>query len=198
MLTKEQRIASRYIPKGAIKVTPKLVDAVIYLSERNGKPYAVGYVGSAGKPAFHYSFKTPERRADYIKGWLESMATSSQYSETRKTERKAFQHSLKVGDVLRTSWGYDQTNIEYFEVTAMIGATMVEVCEIAQEREDTAYMQGKCVPVPGNYIGKPLRKRVLRGNSLDIHGGFGYASLVTPTVVAGAKVYGSSHWTAYA
>lgn len=198
MLTKEQRIASRYIPQGAVKVTPKNVDAVIYIAERAGKPYAVGYVGSAGKPAFHYSFKTPERRADYIKGWLESMAQSSQYSATRKAERKAFAHTLKIGDVLKTCWGCDQTNIEYFEVTALIGKSMVEVREIAQESEDTAYMQGKCVPVPGQFIGEPLRKRVLRGNSLDIHGGFGYASLQTPTIVAGAKVYGSSHWTAYA
>ena len=28
---------------------------------------------------------------------------------------------LKVGDVLRSSWGYDQTNVDYYEVVELVG-----------------------------------------------------------------------------
>lgn len=189
----------RYIPKGSAKMQSKDGFCVVYFGHRSGKFYAIGYHGKAVNRDFHYSFNTEESRAKYVAQWLQGWKNTQARKEERKSEKKAFKHSLQVGSVLSTCWGYDQTNIEYFEVTKLIGNSMVEVREIAQESEETSYMSGKCVPVPGNYVGKPLRKRVLQGNRLDIHGGFGYASLETPKEVApGVKVYGASHWSSYA
>lgn len=188
-----------YIPKQAQVVRSKLSPAVVYLSiSRKGNPSAMGFYGKAEKPEFHYTFRTDERRRVYVSQWLKDADERAVRKEARKAEKKAFVHSLKVGDVMSTCWGYDQTNIEYFEVTKLIGKSMVEIREIGQEREETAYMQGKCVPRPGHYISEPMRKRVLEGNSLDIHGGFGYARLEAGQEIAGTKVYGASHWTAYA
>ena len=36
-------------------------------------------------------------------------------------------HSLKVGDVLVSSWGWEQTNLSFYQVVALNGATMVTV-----------------------------------------------------------------------
>ena len=189
-----------YMPRDVTLTTirPKGLDAIAYTWEQAGKFYGIGFAGKAQTPSFHYSFRTPERRAQHIAEWITGLQASADYKAKRKAEKKAFKHSLKVGDILRTSWGYDQTNIEYFEVTRLIGETMVEVREIGQERETTAWEQGECVPSPGQYIGKPRRHRVLEGNILDIHGGFGYARLVPAHEIAGAKVYPSAHWTSYA
>lgn len=190
---------SSFIPKtGAVAIRSKNSPAVAYLIEGRGKPCAMGFFGNAVKPTFHYSFRTVERRAEYVAQWLKDMDATQARRLERKAERKAFAHTLTVGAVLRSSWGYDQTNIEFFEVIALIGKSMVEIREIAQERTDTGHMSGDCVPTPGEYIGAPMRKRVLEGNSIDIHGGFGYARPVEVTIVAGAKVYAASHWTAYA
>ena len=41
-------------------------------------------------------------------------------------------HSLKVGDILHSSWGYDQTNATFFQVTALNGKTMVTVEQIGK------------------------------------------------------------------
>lgn len=191
---------ARYIPSGAAKAQSKDGFCVVYFGKNAfGKFYAIGYHGKANNHDFHYTFPTEAARAQYVARWMEGWKVEQERKAKSRQEKKQFRHSLKVGSILSTCWGYDQTNIEYFEVTRLIGDTMVEVREIAQERESTEFMQGKCVPVPGSYIGKPMRKRVLSGNSLDIHGGFGYAHPVESKEVApGVTVYPASHWTAYA
>lgn len=190
---------SRWIPEGASKAVSKDGFCVVYYGKtESGRLWAMGFHGKASKPDFYNSFKTEEQRARICSQYFANWADAQARKEKRKAEKKAFKHSLVVGSILKTSWGYDQTNIEYFEVTKLIGEKMVEVREIAQEKESTGFMSGDCVPVPGKYIGQPLRKRVLEGNRVDIHGGYGYADLETPVEVAGVKVYKAGHWTAYA
>jgi hypothetical protein len=105
-----------------------------------------------------------------------------------------------VGDIFRSSWGYDQTNIDFYECTKVIGAT-IEICEIAQMSEDNGFMAGECVPSQGHYIGKPMRKRVsMSGDtpSVKIYS-FASAYLMKPIAKIGNKpLFKASHWTAYA
>ena len=53
-------VSSRYIPKGARKVADRQSDAVAYLYETAGKPYAIAYCGKRAKPDWHHRF--PRRR----------------------------------------------------------------------------------------------------------------------------------------
>ena len=43
---------------------------------------------------------------------------------------KGANHSFKVGDILYSSWGYEQTNISLYQVVALNGASMVTVKEV--------------------------------------------------------------------
>jgi hypothetical protein len=54
--------------------------------------------------------------------------------------------AYKVGALWATSWGYDQTNVEHFEVVRETRGT-VTVRRIASE-----YRDGRSYPVPGAYI----------------------------------------------
>lgn len=47
----------------------------------------------------------------------------------------------KVGDIFYTSWGYDQTNVEFFKVVR-VSAASVWVQETGQKREYTEYGNG--------------------------------------------------------
>lgn len=193
-----------YIPKGVTAIIrSKVSPAVVYLSElpaSGSRYYAMGFYGKADKPTFNYRFRTAERRAQYVAEFFAKCDAIEKDRTDRKASRKAFRHTLKVGDILRSSWGYDQTNIEFYEVVEMIGTAMVAVREIAQESQDTGYMCGQCVPMPGKYISAPMRKRVLLGNSLDMHNAsFGRAYPVEMREVApGVKVTGASYWSSYA
>ena len=69
-------------------------------------------------------------------------------------------HSVKVGDIFYTSWGYDQTNTEFYIVTKVAGGSVVTVeIESTEERQGgMPYdMHGKVVPHPSK---KPVQGAV--------------------------------------
>lgn len=178
-------------------------------TDDKGNPRAVAwfgrsmnpYSGNSG-PGGAYRFRTEASRRAWIADLIERAAAHAERTTKRKQETAAARaagHKLVVGSVLRCTWGYDQTNIDYYEVTALIGKTMVEVREIARETEDTGHMQGACVPMRSHFIGEPKRYRVSpQGNSIAVHS-FASAYLEVPTEVArGVSVFKPGHWTAYA
>lgn len=79
---------------------------------------------------------------------------------------------VKVGDIFYSSWGYDQTNVNFYEVTGLTGAS-VKVREVAQRVERSTPPQDYVVPVPGQYIGGEMTKRISGG----IEGGYNRPSI---------------------
>ncbi len=79
-------------------------------------------------------------------------------------------HSFEVGDVLASSWGYEQTNITLYQVVALNGASMVTVkrCRLPVKSveayggmsEDVCFVlpeKGKIVAEDG---ADPIRRKV--------------------------------------
>jgi hypothetical protein len=193
---------SSYVPKGAVKVASKRSSAVVYLYERYaGKPGAAGFYGKADQPSFHYSFRDEARRATYVAEWLRSMDERAASKAKQVSAKKAAldkPHGLKVGDVMRSSWGYDQTNIDYYQVVELRGKRGVVIREIGAESVDTGSMQGNSVPAVGSFIGEPMLKKVGADDEVKVRS-FAWARKMEPLVVAGVPVgYRSSSWTAYA
>jgi hypothetical protein len=154
-----------YIPEGAEKIEDQLSDAIAYVSN-NGKLRGIGFAGKAQKPSWHYTFKNSEQLGRHIKEFFEgrrsTIAYKNQIATTRKAERE--KRKLKIGDILRTCWGYDQTNVEFFQVTKLIGLHSVELREIGQERVATGYECGQALPKPNAFHGEPIVKRDLNGS----------------------------------
>lgn len=191
-----------YIPKNAAKIQHKTLPAVAYLYERNNRLCAMAFYGKSDKPAFRFSFADGVRRMRHVSEWFANMQSIAESKAKRQAERKSFAHTLKVGDVLSNSWGYDQTNVEFFQVTKLLGKSMVEIRELCQESQETGFMSGDCVPVVGKFSNRePMRRRVTVGNSVDIyqHGTFGYARPYERKEIApGVFVGQPKHYTAYA
>lgn len=193
-----------YIPAGATAIKSDTSSAIVYIttstSTKTARPVAVGFRGKADKPAFNYSFKDSDRRAVYIAEFFAKVTATEKYLADRKAARKAElakpQDELTVGDVLRSTWGYDQTNVDYYEVTRLIGKRMVEIREIGATSEDTGYLTGRSVPVPGAYLKDeaPLRKIVSPTGSVKI-ASYAWASKMTP---AADGKYEPTAWSAYA
>jgi hypothetical protein len=172
-----------YLPKSQTLVPFDCgdTDATIYLydvtGENRGRPFgAIGFHGKANKPDFHYTWKDESRRAFYIADYLKGRKARADVMAKRKAERNA-PHPLKVGTILHTSWGYDQTNVEFFEVTRIVGPHTVELRELAQERSETGFMSGRCKPIPGQYLtpryegddsGLPIVRRARGDGSVKI------------------------------
>lgn len=63
--------------------------------------------------------------------------------------------NVKVGDIFYTSWGYDQTNIDFYKIVAVKNKTISYV-SIGEDRTYTGPMQGTVVPNI-NHIGTNVK-----------------------------------------
>jgi hypothetical protein len=167
--------ASRSVPRGAMKVQDKASSAVAYLYERDGRLYAVAFHGKAGKADWHFRFKTAEQRAAKIGEHFANVRASDKRKADEAAERKASAakgQGLEVGHILVCSWGYEQTNIDFYQVTALIGKTMLELRKIGScdaSRAGGPSMTGHVVPNPDVFTGEPLRRKVRRyGKSVSV------------------------------
>ena len=197
--TKQKRLDYRAVtaPKNATKVKSKIDDSVAYLyADTVGNPCARIYRGNSAKPCASHYFKSEEKRNDFVARWFDNHKQRHESKANYKASKKATGRGVEVGDLLRASWGYDQTNIDYYQVTKLIGKTMVEVREIGQMIEHTGDMQGDCAPSKDSFIGEPMRKKAVDGCvKID---SVRRASKMNPVAENnGVKVYRSSSWTAY-
>jgi hypothetical protein len=60
-------------------------------------------------------------------------------------------HDFKIGDILYTSWGYDQTNIDFYQVVKITKAT-IGVRRIASDLTVTGIMCGYVTARPNEFI----------------------------------------------
>jgi len=211
-----------YRPKFEAAITDEALGVEVYFFDDSRT--AKGFAGKRAKPDFYIKFGSTERREEYVNKWLDGLRKSMEDKIARRSARKEWQHSLKVGDIFKASWGYEQTNIDYYEVVAVKGKA-VEVLELAQQTTETGWLQGDCVPVPGSYATEPdydspesKAHHEKTGGYLRVvpkarrmipqmgHNGkpylsfesYKYAHLVEPVIVAGIKCFKPDHWTAYA
>ncbi len=90
---------------------------------------------------------------------------------------------VKIGDIFSSSWGYDQTNVDYYQVVGFAGKTMVALREIAGRTTETGFMCGQKVPTPGAFKGGAIRKKLklgYNGNPSVRLNSFSSASKMTP------------------
>lgn len=75
--------------------------------------------------------------------------------EAKREARASFVNPYKVGDFLYSSWGYDQTNREFYQVLE-VGETSLKIREVAQNRESTGYDSWNASPRRNEFI-KPAQ-----------------------------------------
>lgn len=175
----------------------------VYFKDINGC-YGLCFVGRAVKPTWNYRFKNAEQRQAEVARTFKDVGDRAERKAKIKADRIAASanHGVKVGDIFRSSWGYDQTNIDYYQVIAVSGKTAT-VCAIGSLSEADGYLQGNCVPAPNSFIGKPFKKLIQKySETSEAHfkiNSFSSAWKIEPVaVVANKPIYESSHWTAYA
>ena len=67
--------------------------------------------------------------------------------------------SVDVGQIFVCSWGYGQTNVDYYKVIEVLNKSVV-IAPIGQTRNYTGSMQGECVPDSTKVGTKRMTKRI--------------------------------------
>jgi hypothetical protein len=190
-LSREERIPAGYVE---VMRDPKL--GVLVVRSPDGL-IVKAFSGRSQKAAFYTRFQTVERANAYITRWFAALVEQEARREQARAVRKA-PHTLKAGDVLSGSWGYEQTNVDFYQVVETVGLRSVVLRKIESETiESGMSMQGQCVPMVGHFTGEPFRKLADGENRVKISS---FLS-VTPlefNEVCGVRVYSPSRYSSYA
>lgn len=158
---------SSYIPKNepTLARAPGLPEGLeVYTYEKaNARGqvvyYGVAFAGKAQKPLWNYAFRDGNQRDKQISETTRSIESQIKAKQQRSEERKQFTHGLQVGDILYSSWGYDQTNVNWYEVVGVPTEKMILVREIeGRTLRSDGYGSDEVIPAPGKYIGQVLKK----------------------------------------
>ena len=130
----------------------------VYFLEENG-PVAKVFGGKRSKPDFYSRYKSAERRQEAVDEYIKREKERAAEKVKERKERKKLKTSLKPGDILYNSWGYDQTNVDFYKVLSIKGqkVTLVEVAQKVAEAEMT---YENVLPVADAEISKPFTRMV--------------------------------------
>lgn len=120
-------------------------------------------------------------KAESGENWTEEILTAvakiqlaDKKEETKVEEPKVEEptaDSVEVGDIFASSWGWEQTNVTFYQVIKVTKcfATIQKIDSVTTEDARLA-MQGTTVPAqPVKLVGEPMRRKISRnGYSEDV------------------------------
>ena len=131
-------------------------------------------------------YMTQEEAIKAAQNWIKTKEIQTNRREEEKQRKRAENAAViasdfyKIGDIVYNSWGYEQTNIDFFKVVK-VGPRTIEVREIDQKTEPgSEYSHGMaCKVIPGeNFLkeGKTYLLRVKKGGILSSPESYYYIS----------------------
>ncbi len=158
-----------YIPDDAKPVdcgTDYVAVYVYPIDHPTRKVGGIGFHGKAQKPDWHHSFKSDDQCAAYIAEYITNQRAYLDHKAARAANRKK-PHTYKIGDILYSSWGYDQTNIDWYQVVDVPGPRTVVTRRIHGRAVSDEGPQVQVMPDPNNWHdheGEPERHTVTDGS----------------------------------
>ena len=135
----------------------------------NCQPCACGYKGKSDKPKFRYRYRSLEDAITAINEFLlmveKRQESDKQYKIEQLQKKKEIFSQVEVGSIFVSSWGYDQTNVDAYQVIEKKGTATVILREIGLniiENSDHGNMSCSVLPDKDSFLEKsePFEKRV--------------------------------------
>lgn len=99
--------------------------SLVRFQGRNGRCIAAWTPGIK-RPRYVYKVHTPEEYDKAMERIRQEAERFRRHDEAQEKAAAAFRESLRVGDILYSSWGWEQTNIDFYQVVAIRGSA--ETC----------------------------------------------------------------------
>ena len=135
-------------------------EKITAVCQRPSKRARLGY-----KTEFAYRYGSVARMIEHIEQFLADCERIDQIKEERKIARAvakaAALESVKEGDIYVASWGWEQTNVDAYQVVAKKGATVtLREIAVASVYGSEGFMSDRVVPVKDEFIGDAFKKRI--------------------------------------
>ncbi len=164
--TQEDAIKSIRGQTGELIEHPTLpIKAVLNINTPKSVTLAL-WQGAGGRPLHYYLYRSEEQaRTDLALFWAraEQLLMSKAARKAARASAKASDY-WQVGDVAYASWGYEQTNIDFYQVVAVKNRS-VQVRELKQKASyDAQSMTGMCQPDRFNFASEEVLTRIMQGD----------------------------------
>lgn len=139
----------------------KIPDDEVLVLKNEDKLIAVAWSGKRSKHDWLYRFRDKKQMDKYISDYfckLEDRARLKiESKEQKKKEKLEFFDSIQVGDIFVDSWGYDQTNVDFYKVTKKLKAS-IKIVKIGSEVVERFISSMMVVPRPSINTSEEITK----------------------------------------
>lgn len=103
------------------------------------------------------------------KGFTTKKSLNPSTPNRQQTKQHDENQLVKIGDIFYNSWGYGQTNIDWYQVVDVspTGKT-VKVRPIAGKIKETGFMSGETVPLKNKFTG-PVKQKKIRVSGKEVN-----------------------------
>lgn len=146
-------------------VTYKRVPVVVAFHRLtdSGVVFVKGWQGKADKFSFYVHRNTLAEAETVTAAWVSRVEAAYQVKASRAAGQLAKRAALKAsdhwneGDVLYNSWGYDQTNIDWYQVVEMKPKSIV-IRAVKKNYGEKQFLAGYSQPRRNEFCGEPILK----------------------------------------
>ena len=145
------------VPGIKIYIFNKLIHCVIFIGRK--KPHRYGF---KTKIAMHMHIDKK------IKNVYDINEQKRKTKEEEKLKKEEFLKEIKIGDIFRTSWGYNMTLVDFFQVTGKPSPRKFTITPIEKEIKDGGCRgyEGECRGIPDSFFGESKNVQVSAYKSL--------------------------------
>lgn len=155
-----------------LKITDKETGAWAYSYEARDKYLAQAFMPKGKRHVFFYSYRTQAQRDKRLQDFFASAREHKIIIAQRRVERSQ-PCRLELGTVMTGSWGYDQTNVEAWQVVKIVGKNTVQLRAVKCTQLDSASghsMSCYLIPCPNEFSGAEIvTRRVQYGHNVLIN-----------------------------
>jgi len=147
----------------------------IYVSDKH--LMTMTFNGKKGKHTSYYSHVDKEKMEKFISNVVESNARRVKDKENDKIKRREDAEkalaNVKVGDIFHASWGYEQTNNDFYQVTDIKKSTLTlrEIGSDIVEGSESSLCSNRVTPIKDAFLKgdryTPIKKR-FTGNAIKL------------------------------
>jgi hypothetical protein len=130
----------------------------------NGYFFAIGYGGKRTKHDFYIRFNSEDKMRSYINDQFEFVKSTFEAKAEKKAKEKVDNDNIivNVGDIFCHSWGYDQTNVDFYQVIEVKGKTAtIKRIHGKHVNGSDGFMSCQVSPDKDNFTNDdPMQKRI--------------------------------------
>lgn len=154
-------LTSRFIPRGFTLLKETKL-AVVYATADGLS--AIAYSGKSNKSDWYYKYRTTDQLNKQIFDYFTRLESREKDKKDRREAKKNYVTKLKVGDIMNYSWGYEQTNQEFYQIIEIKGKTakLMEIGCKSVPNPGGSDMSDRVIAVKDSFVNKEvITKRIL-------------------------------------